>query len=140
MKELSGVPVELYVMMFDAIQSSVPHSLTITEYKATLAALCLVCRMFCEECQPRLFESVTFRGDSRDTQRAKLLKAWHHLLAAGDPQSISLAHFVRECTLASWSTANQSLQAYYTAFLHRNLGITTSATVFNKQRGICITC
>lgn len=114
-------------MIFDDIQP-LPQEVTVAEYKSTLAALCLVCRMFCAECQPRLFRSYWYNGQSMDTQLARKREVWHDMLKAGDPRSELLASFVREATYKDLLSLEDLMRPYLMAFLYRSLS--TAATYF----------
>lgn len=87
-------------MIFDQIQPF-PQEITMAEYKSTFAALSLVCRLFCVECQPRVFADYLYDGKSTNHELKKKRKVWGYQLTPAnrkDPRSAMLASFVREAT------------------------------------------
>lgn len=121
LQELPSIPVELYTLIFDHIDPHDPCEMTMLEHKSTTAALCLVCRMFCVECQPRLFRVVQHSGTADSARHGRALQLWSNLLKEKDQRSILLANFVQEYTLSSWYASNASAQWFFTAFLERRM-------------------
>ena len=80
--------------------SSLPYETSITEYRATFAALSLVCRMFRDECQPRVFHCLHFRGHPQTTHSEIF---WNWLSKMDERRSAFLLAYARDCTFYAWS-------------------------------------
>lgn len=127
-------------MIFDHMKP-LRQETTVDEYKATLGALCLACRMFCAECQPRLFRSYCDNIQSTDMQLAKGRELWHDMLKAKDPRSETLASFVREAKyLTLLPTHGSLLRLRLVALIHRSISIAAASFVsletLTLRRGI----
>lgn len=106
------LPVEVYPLILDHIRYD-PYDTTLAEYKSTLSKLCLVCHVFLEECQPRLFRYLEF-ACSVELKTAHWKKivalprlAWLGALTSGHTtRAAYLASFVQECSFHEWSSGD----------------------------------
>lgn len=70
------------------------------EHKYTLSTLCLVSRIFCAECQPRLFQTLLFSRRLHDLERMETRR--RYVAEAADPKATRLARLVQEVTYSEW--------------------------------------
>lgn len=90
---------DVYIAIFDELQPSAAAG-SAAEHKAPLAALCLVCRLFRVECQPRLFARVRFTAYAPHAEGPHTHHALWVALAKGRPRAAALAAVVRELAYA----------------------------------------
>ncbi|KAG1878977.1 hypothetical protein F4604DRAFT_583807 [Suillus subluteus] len=95
------IPNEIYLAIFECIA---PTDQPLREqYVGTFSALALVCRFFCSVALPRVFERVTFSGDtnSNRTQASRKTK-WARQIVANTEPAKSVALYVKQCTFELW--------------------------------------
>ncbi|KAG1856035.1 hypothetical protein DFJ58DRAFT_345332 [Suillus subalutaceus] len=95
------IPNEIYLATFECIA---PTDQPLREqYVGTFSALALVCRFFCSVALPRVFERVTFSGDtnSNRTQASRKTK-WARQIVANSEPAKSVALYVKMCTFELW--------------------------------------
>lgn len=101
------IPNEIYLAIFECIA---PTDQPLREqYVGTFSALALVCRFFCSVALPRVFERVTFSGDTNGnrTQASRKTK-WARQVVANTEPAKSVALYVRECTFELWDLNGQA--------------------------------
>lgn len=70
------------------------------EHRQTMAALCLVCRLFCEYCQQSLFQSLCYCGNSDLILVNQLLSL--KTLEVDKRRSLALFRLLDDCTFYYW--------------------------------------
>ncbi|KAI0071604.1 hypothetical protein K474DRAFT_586692 [Panus rudis PR-1116 ss-1] len=69
------------------------------EFKTSLNALTKTCRYFEDILRPRLFQRLTFKGDSVDLVARR---QWCYEIQEGDERAVELAALVKECRFFKW--------------------------------------
>lgn len=96
------IPNEIYLEIFELI---VPTDQPLREvHVETFSALALVCRFFCSVALPRVFERVTFSGDTNGNRmQASRKTKWARQIVANTEPAKSVALYVKECTFELWN-------------------------------------
>ena len=101
--QLSPIPNEIYLEIFDHLSPSYANGFTESECKHALTNLALVCRFFCAMALPRIFKSLEFSGSLSNEPSAKPSYAsFCRAVIKGQEPAASLSLYVKECTFTSW--------------------------------------
>lgn len=95
------IPNEIYLAIFERMA---PTDQPLREQDVgSFSALALVCRFFCSVALPRVFERITFSGDTNGnrTQASRKTK-WARQIVANTEPAKSVALYVKECTFECW--------------------------------------
>ncbi|KAG1850535.1 hypothetical protein C8R48DRAFT_676740 [Suillus tomentosus] len=96
------IPIEIYLDIFELIVPT--HQPLKEEHVETFSALALVCRFFCSVALPRVFERVTFSGDTNGNRiQASRKTKWARQIVANTEPAKSVALYVKECTFELWN-------------------------------------
>lgn len=102
------IPNEIYLAIFDYLEpSESPEDVDIdqlTEYRANMSNLALVCRFFCAESIPRIFRAMTYSGHGHGKSTPSYAKFCRELVA-GEDRACYLAQYVHECSITHWMQA-----------------------------------
>ncbi|KAJ4481152.1 hypothetical protein J3R30DRAFT_3866162 [Lentinula aciculospora] len=121
---LEPIPVELYLMIFDYIKprkDSYEYERTILKRMNDLRNMSLVCRYFCAEILPWLFESLVFHPNlpKGDTGRNSMSYIpFCRSLNQGEILAKSLALQVKQCVIRDWLDVLNANAAAAKAFLN----------------------
>ncbi|KAF7970138.1 hypothetical protein HWV62_9257 [Athelia sp. TMB] len=116
-RQLPIVSNEIYLAIFDHLEPSKDSDSTeLAEYKATMSSLALVCRFFCAESLPRIFNRMEFSGLKHGTTTPSY-STFCRQLVAGEPTACYLGQHVKVCALTDWMMAADSSQWAFVHFL-----------------------
>lgn len=124
------IPNEIYLAIFECMA---PTDQPLREqYIGTFSALALVCRFFCSVALPRVFERVTFSGDTNGnrTQASRKTK-WARQIVANTEPAKSVALYVKECTFELWDL---NKEAKWLLFPFATLYCQATARMSNIQK------
>ncbi|KAG2365978.1 hypothetical protein BDR07DRAFT_1607180 [Suillus spraguei] len=101
------IPNEIYLAIFDCIA---PTDQPLREqHVETFSALALVCRLFCSVALPRVFECITFFGDTNGSRAQATRKTkWARQIVANTEPAKSVALYVKECTFKFWDLSKEA--------------------------------
>ncbi|CAL1714179.1 unnamed protein product [Somion occarium] len=101
---LPPLPIDIYLLVLDQFVYE-PDLQSLSEYKASLLSLTLVCRFFCAMVTPKLFNELVFDGDD-DCEIASMSygphNAWFEAASSGDQSACALMKKVKKFTLSNW--------------------------------------